>query len=744
MQIRLILEDDVVGHMVEQELRAEGAVIVEGDEFDVLVVDEAHPDAALAVGRMHASAKQTPVLLIASDASLAEPWEGVEDVVRKPPAPGEVAGRIRLLTRRWRSAATRREALMSAALESAGDIVEITSPDARYEYVNPSFERVLGFTAEEVLGRTPGEVIRSDMHDAAYFKNIDETLSAGKAWRGLLISRARSGRLVYLESTVTPMLDAQGRITHHLAVKRDITARMQAEAELRRKKEELEQARDAALEASRAKSQFLANMSHELRTPLNAIIGYSEMLIEDADPAQQEALVDDLGKIRKAGQHLLELINDVLDISKIEAGAMKLHIEEFDLETAVNGVVATIQPLAHERHNRLRVVFGEGLGTMRADLTKVRQTLLNLLGNAAKFTDGGEITLQVSATIDAGQPFIAFEIRDTGIGIEPEQVRRLFRPFVQADASTSRKYGGTGLGLAISQRFCEMMGGRIEVQSQLGHGSVFTIRLPRAVEGPATPTRETERARPEQRRGRLVLVIDDDPAIRDLLGRKLSAHGFRVESVDDGAAGLARARDLGPSAIVLDVMMPGLDGWAVLTELKGNPKTADIPVVLLTILQKSEVGFALGAVDYLVKPVQMDRLVSVLQRHCRTDSAHVLVIDDDDASRQMMQRGLEAAGHTVTVAADGQLGIEAMATEPPDLVVLDLMMPVLDGFAVVEHMRQSDALQRVPIVIVTAKDLSAEDRAMLRGARAIFERNDYDRQELLDAVVERVAELAAD
>ena len=640
-------------------------------------------------------------------------------------------------------ATTRREALMTAAIEAAGDIIEITTPDARYEYVNPAFERVLGFSLEEVVGRTPGEVIRSDMHDAAYFRKIDETLSAGKAWRGLLISKARNGKLVYLESTVTPMKDAAGSITHHIAVKRDITARIQAEAELRRKKEELEQARDAALEASRAKSQFLANMSHELRTPLNAIIGYSEMLIEDADPTQQAMLVDDLGKIRKAGEHLLTLINDVLDISKIEAGAMKLHLEEFDLETAVNGVVATMQPLAAERGNKLVVRYGDGLGTMRADLTKVRQTLLNLLGNAAKFTERGSITLRVSKSMDAEVPFFEFEIRDTGIGIEAEQLRRLFRPFVQADASTSRRFGGTGLGLAISQRFCEMMGGRIEVESVPGHGSVFTIKLPRVVDKRRTgETVRIAEPSPVQARGRLVLVIDDDPSVRDLLGRKLSSHGFRVESADDGATGLARARELEPAAIVLDVMMPELDGWAVLTELKGDPRTAEIPVVLLTILQKSEVGFALGAVDYLVKPVQMDRLVGVLRRHCRTDSARVLVIDDDVASRDRMRRGLVAAGHVVAEAADGRAGIEAMEKDPPDLVVLDLMMPILDGFAVVDHMRTSEKLQRVLIVVVTAKDLSSEDRAMLRGARAIFERADYDRQELLDAVVERVAELA--
>ena len=512
-----------------------------------------------------------------------------------------IAEAVRRLGQRRRSPPTRLEALMSAAMEAAGDIIEISTPQAQYEYVNPAYERVLGWSLEEAIGKTPGQLIRSDMHDDAYFQKIDETLKAGKAWTGLLISKARDGRLVYLEGTVAAMKDEHGTITHHMAVKRDITARIQADAELRRKQEELEQARDAALEASRAKSQFLANMSHELRTPLNAIIGYSEMLLEDAGDEQTTA---DLTRIRKAGQHLLTLIDDVLDISKIEAGAMKLHVEAFDVQTAVKSAVATIEPLMVERGNTLTVDFGDGVGEMQADLTKVRQALLNLLANAAKFTEKGEVTLRVTATTEAEEPFIHFEIRDTGIGIEGEHLKRLFRPFVQADASTSRKYGGTGLGLAISQRFCEMMGGRIEVQSTVGEGSVFTIKLPRVVDWPDAVPEPPAAVRPAERRGRQVLVVDDDPTVRDLLTRKLGKQGFQVESAVDGAEGLARARKLKPDAIVLDVMMPELDGWAVLSELKRDPATAEIPVVLVTMLRQSEVGFALGAVDYLVKPVE--------------------------------------------------------------------------------------------------------------------------------------------
>ncbi len=746
MRVQLVVAREALQRRLVEELRGEGATLVdEGEAFDALVIDETHPEARDRVEQVRAARSHPFIVLLGTLDRVRDPWNGVSAVVLDPPRPGELGARIAMLMSRGGAGNSRREALLAAAVEVAGDIIEIATPDTLYEYVNPAFTQVMGFELEEVVGKTPAQVIRSDMHDAAYFKKIDETLKAGKRWDGLLISRARDDRMVYLECIIAPMRNAYGEITHHMAVKRDITARIQAETELRRKQEELEQARDAALEASRAKSQFLANMSHELRTPLNAIIGYSEMLMEDAEDDGDQGIVDDLGKIHKSGQHLRSLIDDVLDISKIEAGAMKLHIEAFDLETAINGVVATIEPLCLEQGNRLRVQFGDDLGFMRADVTKVRQTLMNLLGNAAKFTEDGEIELRVSKTTEGGEPFYAFEIRDSGIGIDAEQLRRLFRPFVQADGSTSRKYGGTGLGLAISLRFCEMMGGRIDVTSEMGKGSVFRVLLPRMVQPPPSSSQEIPAVRPRPERAeRLVLVIDDDPSIRELLTRKLAKQGFRVEVANDGAHGLVRARELQPAAIVLDVMMPELDGWAVLTELKGDPATVDIPVVLLTILKRSELGFALGAVDYLIKPVQTDRLVTVLHRHCRTDSAEVLIVDDDANNRELMRRTMESAGYVVFEAPDGERGIAAMLAQPPDLVVLDLMMPVLDGFSVLERMRSEPSLCEVPVVVVTAKDLSSDDRAMLRGARAVFEREVYGPRELADAVAERVCELVVD
>ncbi len=743
MLVLLLTIDPELAQSLATELAPAGITCsMEIEEPDAIIVDSAVPDAGACVTRLNADDLERPILYLADPAEISAFPEGMADFVLKPLRPGELQGRLQLLAQRERHQANPRESLALMAVEAAGDMVEITSPDPIYEYVNPAYIKTMGYTYEEVVGRSPAIVQRSDQHDDEYFQKIDETLASGESWKGLLISRAKDGRLVYLESAISPIFDRDGNLTHHIAVKRDITQRLRAENELRRINSELEQARDAALEASRAKSQFLANMSHELRTPLNAIIGYSEMLAEEAEDGGQDDMVADLGKIRTAGTHLLALINDVLDLSKVEAGAMKLYIEAFDLRTAINGVVATITPLAAERGNTLELKISDELGIMRADLTKVRQALLNLMSNASKFTDKGSIELKVDPVEIDGRSFVRFEVWDTGIGISAEQLKKLFRPFVQADASTTRKYGGTGLGLAISLRFCEMMGGRLEVESKEGVGSVFRMLLPQLVEEqPVRRTAETPAVADENRPQPRVLVIDDDPLVQDIVGRALMRHGFEVEQAHNGRAGLQRAREWRPDAIVLDVMMPGLDGWGVLTALKGDPEISEIPVVMLTILEESEVGFALGAVDFLIKPVKTQRLATVLHRYCKSEMAQVLIIDDDPASRDVMRRTLESSGHRVTLAEDGEQGIAKLGEMVPDLVLLDLMMPVMDGFAVLEQIRTDPRLDGVPVVVVTAKDLTAEDREMLRDARAVLERTSYTRQELVGIVAERVSEV---
>ena len=491
--------------------------------------------------------------------------------------------------------------------------------------------------------------------------------------------------------------------------------------------------------ADRHKSEFLANMSHELRTPLNAIIGYSEMLQEDAADLGAEQFTDDLRKINAAGKHLLELINAVLDLSKIEAGKMELYLESFDVARLVQDIAAVIQPLAARNDNRLEVRCPDAIGSMHADLTKVRQALFNLLSNACKFTERGAVTLAVSRDSMDGQEWFAFAVSDTGIGMTPEQLARLFEAFTQAGAATSRRYGGTGLGLALSRRLCRMMGGDVTAESEADHGSTFTIRLPaRVAEAAGEAAAPAAPGEPVTSGIGTVLVIDDEAAVRDLMQRFLTKEGFRVVTAAGGEDGLRRARELRPDAITLDVMMPGMDGWAVLSALKADADVAGIPVVMLTIVDDRNLGYALGAADYLTKPIDRERLVTVLKQHRR--DRPVLVVDDDSGARALLRRMLESEGFEVVEAANGRMALDRLRDVSPSVVLLDLMMPEMDGFEFVAEFRRHEPWRAIPIIVVTAKDLSHDDRERLNGyVQKILQKGTHGRDELLAEVRDLVA-----
>ena len=557
-------------------------------------------------------------------------------------------------------------------------------------------------------------------------------IAAGEAWEDTFPLRRADGALRWHLSRALPVRDDRGRIGRWFGTNTDVTEQKIAEAELQKAKESAEA-------ASRSKSTFLANMSHELRTPLNAIIGYAEMLQEEAEDAGLDTYVADLKKVHGAGKHLLGLINDILDLSKIEAGKMDLFLETFDVREMIDGVVSTIAPLVEKNGNTLAVEVPEGIGTMHGDLTKVRQALFNLLSNASKFTENGTITLAAQRGVVDGVDWLDYRVTDSGIGMTEEQVKRLFQPFTQADASTTRKYGGTGLGLTITQRFCQMLGGDVVVESETGKGSTFTIHLPAEAHerpGEFRAIKDSPRAEFEGDGGSLVLVIDDDPTVCELIRRTLEKDGYRVAWAHDGRTALDMAKRLHPDAITLDVMMPGMDGWSVLGALKSDPGLAHIPVVMVTMIDEKRIGYSLGASDYLTKPIDRTRLVATLEKYRRTHAGGtILVVEDDGATREMVRKMLEEDGWTVVEAENGRIGLERLPEARPDLILLDLMMPVMDGFDFAAELRRRDEWRDTPILVMTAMDVSAEDRLRLNGhVLGILQKGSYSREALLEEI----------
>jgi adenylate cyclase len=527
----------------------------------------------------------------------------------------------------------------------------------------------------------------------------------------------------------------------------DITDLKTRERQLADLVDRLADARDQAMQATVAKSRFLANMSHELRTPLNAVIGITEMLVEDAEEFGQEEFIEPLNRIARAGKHLLELINEILDLSKIEAGKLELHDDDIDVHTLVSDLVGATQPLAAKNDNRLAVDAPKEVGAIRADPTRLRQILLNLLSNACKFTEKGVVSLAVSRDDDRGR--IEFTVADTGIGMTPEQIGKLFQEFSQADSSTTRKYGGTGLGLAITERLCKMMGGAVAVESEPGSGTKFVVTLPVRRQAPAEPAPVDTRkpavsAVASGRRADRVLVIDDDTTVRDMMRRYLSREGFDVVTAQDGNEGVALARELLPSVITLDILMPGTGGWSVLQSLKSDPDLAGIPVIMISILDEQQKGIALGASGYLSKPIERNKLAALLaQFKFANKSRRVLVVEDDQATRMTLTRLLKSDGWEVDEAPNGRIGLERLRKAPSDLILLDLMMPEMDGFEFLAQLRRDPEHEKTPVIIVTAADLSAEDRRRLDGAVShILEKAAYAREELLEQVRRLVANYA--
>jgi PAS domain S-box-containing protein len=703
------LTSTLSGTVQDVRSRSQRALAIGTASFLVLLIILIHLGRRITEPIVALSRVTTEVAAGHFDAKIEVPFQSNDEV-------GDLTKSFRAMTASLKQT-TVSKSYVDDILRSMEDALIVTDPNWRIQTVNQAALQLLQEREETLLRRSlldllgnDGKGIKSSGSSAALpsIVRLGTTESSVRNLETTILDS--TGREIPVLISGSVMTDALGRTVGIVCVAHDITLRKKGEEELR-------VAKDAAEQANQAKSSFLANMSHELRTPLNAILGYSEMLREEAQDLGQDDFIPDLTKIHSAGKHLLGLINDVLDLSKIEAGKMELYIEPVEMRQLVDDVAATVHPMVEKNGNHLEVVCPPEAGSASTDVTKVRQALLNLLSNASKFTKKGKITFSVARDTRLDKEWLTFSVQDSGIGMTEEQMGKLFQAFSQADASTTRKYGGTGLGLAISRKFCQMMGGDITVTSEPGKGSCFTILMPAQVVDPKKVTLQVEEEVASITvEGSSVLVIDDDPSVRDLVKRSLSKEGLSVITAANGEEGLELARKHRPDVITLDVQMPGMDGWEVLKALKSDPSLREIAVVMMTNIDEKSTGYSLGAAEYMTKPIDRDRLIDVLKKfRDKSSTRPVLVVEDDGAIREIVRRALSQEGLRVLEAANGREALERLEESPPSLILLDLMMPELDGFGFIDELRRREDWSKIPVVVLTAKDISIEERSRLSG-----------------------------
>ena len=619
------------------------------------------------------------------------------------------------------------QSLLQTFMDNTPDHIYFKDKESRFIRINKAQTNLFRLSdAQEAIGKTDAEFFTEEHAQQAY-KDEQKVIRSGKPMAAKEEKETwPSGEETWASTTKAPLFDKAGQIMGTFGISRDITERMRAQAEL-------QAAKEAAEYADRAKSDFLANMSHELRTPLNAIIGFAEILRDEIigpiRPEQRELVVD----IHTSGRHLLNMINDILDLSKIEAGTMDLDFETFSVVDAMEEVNTIVNALASKKQIQLAQEFDQDI-TVTADKTKFKQILYNLLANGVKFTnEDGRVTTKFEISDNS----LLIQVIDTGVGISPEDQEMLFQAFTQVDTSKARAHEGTGLGLALTKRLVELHGGEIWVESTVGEGSTFSFTLPMQRHVTSSPAPMPANL-PASADNRTILVAEDNEQAAHLLGIYLMEAGYRVEYATDGEAAIAKAAEIKPFAITLDIMLPKKDGWQVLKALKANPDLQSIPVIIVSITEERQLGFGLGAVDHLVKPIDKTALLASLRSlHLpeRDGSVRILIIDDDPRAIRLLSTALESEGYDVLKAYGGQEGIDLAVAEAPALIILDLAMPEVDGFQVVKRLAEDPEACDIPIVICTAMDLTNEEKDRLNGQiQSVIEKTGNVRQKLLEAI----------
>ena len=629
-------------------------------------------------------------------------------------------------------------------LEAAANAIVGVNQEGLITMVNAETEKSFGYQRDELLGH-PVEILIPEAfhrvhqaHRASYLRLARaRTMGPGLELR----ARRKDGSEFPVEISLTPLETEGGLLVMAIIV--DITERRLYQEQIEQTNRELELRNREVERATQLKSQFLASMSHELRTPLNAILGFSDLLAEQTAGSLNEKQRRYVQHIHNGGQHLLQLINDILDLSKIEAGRMELRPESFLVADTLPEVLSIIRPLAMDKKIEVVSTVEPALWVC-ADRVRFKQILYNLLSNAVKFTpDGGRVGVQVWPDGE----WLHLVVHDTGIGIPPEEQEAIFDEFRQVGTTTKGVKEGTGLGLAITRRLVEQHGGTLRVESEPGRGSRFHFTLPAGSPRPQLAPEATRKTPQRSERGQsLILIVDDEPEARELLASYLEPEGYRTVAAESGEVAIAKARQLLPDAITLNMLMPGKNGWETLHTLKQTPETASIPIVIVSVVDNKEMGFGLGATEYLVKPVARETLVAALERHLgsrKNGLSRILVVEDEPQHLQMMVEVLESAGYATLAARGGREALQVLAQTPPDAVLLDLMMPEINGFQVIHHMKEDAAMREIPIFVLTAKDLTeAETELLRRETRAFFRKGISWNQELLAQIRRAVGETA--